>query len=163
MSRVYVIVYLFGGLAVMVWLSSVLARLSSEGRRIAVVAALSAVVAYEQTGFTPDSYSRDDYTAEVDRLAAQLRGAELGYIIPRAQPYPDKESDTYGDVVAMWVGMKANVPVVNGYSGRSPPGFGVQPTDLDATLRAWLTGKFRGTVTIIDPHRTGEVRRLVIE
>ncbi|HUR55402.1 MAG TPA: hypothetical protein VMZ71_14810 [Gemmataceae bacterium] len=162
-SRVFVIVYLFGGLAGMVWLSTVLAGVSSEWGRFAVAAGLSVFIACEQTGFKHGSFSRDGYYGEVNRLAVELRGADVGYLVPRAKPHHDRDLELYGDVVARWVGLKANVPVVNGYSGRFPPNFDVTTADLDASLRAWLAGRFRGTVTIIDPHRPGEARRLVID
>jgi hypothetical protein len=34
---------------------------------------------------------------------------------------------------------------------------------VDAELREWLTGKFRGRVAIVDPLKPGEVRWLLIE
>lgn len=161
-SRVFVIVYLFGGLGAMVWLSTVLAR-APWWPRFAFVAALSAFVAWEQTGFKHGSFDHTAYHAEVDRLADELRGAQAGYVIPRAEPHGPMGIELYGDVVAMWVGLRANVPVVNGYSGRYPPGFDVKTSQLDESLRAWLTGKFRGTLTIVDPHRPGQSRTLVID
>jgi hypothetical protein len=161
-SRVFVIVYLFGGLGAMVWLTHVLGRLSAD-MAFAMVVALSAFVAWEQTGFHHVGFDRDAYYAEVDRFADELRGAEVGYVIPRARPYPDKDTEIYADVLAMWAGLRANVPVVNGYSGRYPPKYDVSSADLDRTLRAWLAGKFRGTLTVIDPDRPGERRTLVFD
>jgi hypothetical protein len=161
--RVYVVVYLFGGLAALVWLHTLVSRIRAEWVRVAVVLAVATPVVYEQTGFAQYSFERAAYYPEADRLAAELRGAEVAYVVPRPRPVPGGEAYIYGDVLAMWAGLRANVPVVNGYSGRYPPKFPVIPTDVDGGLRAWLTGKFRGTVTVIDPHRPGEVRRVVIE
>ena len=71
-----------------------------------------------------------------------------------------------GEVFAMWVGLKANVPVVNGYSGRVPggdiyPGYGVVVTD--DMLRKWFDGRFHGKVAIVDPENLNATRVVVIE
>ena len=86
-------------------------------------------------------------------------------MVPR---YVDTRGDVkvgpYGEVFAMWVGLRANVPVVNGYSGRWPNDY-PQPQppggELNADhIRAWLTGKFRGRVRWMDsehPEWTSEI------
>lgn len=63
----------------------------------------------------------------------------------------------------MWVGLRANVPVVNGYSGLSPDGFPPFGPLTDDQLRGWLTGKFRGNVRVVDPAAPGKVRDVVVE
>jgi hypothetical protein len=145
-SRVVLVVDLFALLAAAVWLTHALGRGPSPWVRAAVFAALAAVVAAEQVGHEPKQLRRADYYPEVDRVADGLRGAEVGYVPPR--PGYDQE---FEDVFAMWVGLRANVPVVNGYSGRIPDGYPlVEPADPDAALRAWLTGRFHGRVTVLD-------------
>ena len=70
----------------------------------------------------------------------------------------------YGDVVGMWAGLKANVPVANGYSGRYPKPYPLlYPRDTDAALREWFAGRFRGRVAIVDPHHPDRVRSIEIE
>jgi hypothetical protein len=78
--------------------------------------------------------------------AAQYAGAARAPVDVREPALP-----------ANW-GSASDIP-----AGRYPPGFDVSSANLDPTLRAWLAGKFRGTVTVIDPHRPGEARRLVID
>jgi hypothetical protein len=64
----------------------------------------------------------------------------------------------------MWAGLRANVPVVNGYSGRTPPGYPFPDReDIDPALRDWLTGRFRGRVAVLDPRDPERVRYLQIE
>jgi hypothetical protein len=86
-----------------------------------------------------------------------MRGAEVGYVVPRPGVDPEFE-----EVFAMWVGLRANVPVANGYSGRIPDGYPlVEAADPDAALRAWLGGRARGPVTVLDradPARRREIR-----
>jgi hypothetical protein len=63
----------------------------------------------------------------------------------------------------MWVGLRANVPVLNGYSGRWPDGFPTDDVLSDERIREWLKGKFRGTVRVIDPEASGRHRTVVVE
>jgi hypothetical protein len=145
-SRVVLLVDLFALLAAAVWLTHALGRVPNPRVRATVFAALAAVVAAEQVGHEPKQLRRTDYYAEVDQFAARLRGAEVGYVLPR--PGVDLE---FEEVFAMWAGLRANVPVVNGYSGRIPDGYPlVEPADPDAAVRAWLAGRFHGRVTVVD-------------
>jgi hypothetical protein len=105
---------------------------------------------------------RAEYHAAVDRWAGRLRGADAGYVVPR----PDYRQE-FEEVFTMWAGLRANVPVVNGYSGREPSGYplGVfsDVPDPDAAVRAWLTGRFRGRVVVIDGADPTARRELLIE
>jgi hypothetical protein len=162
-SRVYVTIYLFGGLAALVWLGTVTANLRPRVR-LAVLTAVAGVVIFEQTGATPPSVPKDDFFPAVDRAAQALRGAEAGYVVTR---YTGADGAVWdygeGELFGMWVGLRANVPVVNGYSGRFPDGHPRGKPADDAMLRAWLNGKYRGKLTIIDPDRRNAPRVIVIE
>jgi hypothetical protein len=158
-SRVYVDVYLFGTLAVVLLLK---AALEHHPRsllvRPVVVVAVAAVV-FEQTGYETPSFSKAEFYGLADRCADRLRGADAGYVEPRYGENPAE-----GETLGMWAGMAANVPVVNGWSGRRPDGYPVTGGGLtDDELRGWLRGRFRGRVAIIDPTRPDEVRHLLIE
>ncbi|QDU18553.1 hypothetical protein [Urbifossiella limnaea] len=161
-SRVVLLVDLFAALAVAVWLTHALGRLGGRWRAAAAVAGLVVVVGAEQLGHEPPLTLRADYYPAVDLWAERLRGADAAYVVPRPG-----FSQEYEEVFAMWVGLRANVPVVNGYSGRHPAGFpleyAAEVTDPDATVRDWLTGRFRGRVVVIDRADPGRRRELVIE
>ena len=154
-SRVYVVVYLFGPLGALLWLSMVTESLRRPWVRAAIFVPIVAALIYEQTGFEQGSFRRADFYPIVDRSAESLKGAKVGYVIPRYVDTNGKEGvGPYGDVFTMWVGMRANVPVVNGYSGRWPndyPG----PNMNNEILRAWLKGKYHGPVRIVDPDVPG--------
>jgi hypothetical protein len=158
-SRVYVDVYLFGMLAVVLFLK---AALEDRPRcwlvKLAVVAVAGAVV-FEQTGFETKSFAKVDFYGLAGRCSDRLRGADAGYFEPR---YGDNPVE--GEMLGMWAGMAANVPVVNGWSGRWPDGYPVTGDVLtDEQLQGWLRGRFRGRLAIIDPTRPDGVRYLVIE
>jgi hypothetical protein len=163
-SRVYVVVYLFGTLAGLAWLELVARRIRHLQLRGALLAAVASVVIAEQTGLDPFSFERKEFYPLVDRAAADLRGAEAGYLAPR---YDDsagvRGEGPYGEVFAMWVGLRANVPVINAYSGVLPPGAHSYETMTDEQIRAWLAGRYRGKVRCVDPLRPGRSREVVVE
>jgi hypothetical protein len=163
-SRVYVTVYLFGTVGALVWLARMTAPLR-PWPRAALLALIAGVVVFEQLGYEPPSFDKKDFYVIADRTAEQLRGAQAAYVVPR---YTDTNGEllrgVYGDVLGMWAGLWANVPVVNGYSGRRPLGdYPVGLAVTDEELRTWLTGKFRGQLTIVDPEHPGATRVIVIE
>jgi hypothetical protein len=64
------------------------------------------------------SFPVGPWEARVERLRQRLTPGTAAYIaLPPDVPYWE------GQLAAMWAGLKANVPVVNGYSGRYPPGY----------------------------------------
>lgn len=161
-SRVYVVVYLFGTLAALGWLHLVTEPIRDRRVRVLIHAAVLAVLVWEQTGIDQLRYNREDFHPIVDEVAAQMRGAEVGYLVPR---YRDRSGGVlggpYGQVFAMWVGMRANVPMLNGYSGVVPEPLGADMTDDQ--IREWLKGKFRGKVRVIDPLEPRHDHDIVIE
>ncbi|MBA4066180.1 MAG: hypothetical protein C0501_21190 [Isosphaera sp.] len=164
-SRVYVTVYLFGTLGAVVWLARVTGRLR-PGVRAAALGAVAAWCVAEQVGYDPPSFDKADFYTVVDRAAAELRKGDIGYVVPRYTDTTGTKMETvYGEVLGMWAGLRANVPVVNGYSGRTPAGdypwTGLPVPDAD--LRKWLAGKFRGRLVIVDPDDPAATRVIVIE
>jgi hypothetical protein len=162
-SRVYVVVYMFGGLAAMAWLTLAADRIRTGWVRAAVLAAVCAAVLVEQTGVRPQSVVKAKFYSEVDRIAAGLKQGDIGYVIPKFdQPHPKfGDAPVYGDLLGMWAGLRANVPVVNGYSGRAPENYWFFVVHPELELREWLCGRFHGRIALIDPRRPDEVKILV--
>ena len=157
-SRVWVIVDLLGILAVVVWLNSVLSRIRREWVRAAIVVAIACPVVYEQTGYEPPSFAKDEFYPRVEGYGDKIRGADVGYIIPRHERFA-----LYGDVMGMWAGLTANVPVVNGYSGRSPDDYEPSIDNVEEWLRKWLRGRAHGRVIVFDPDHPDHVLVLWLE
>jgi hypothetical protein len=165
-SRVYVVVYLFGSLAALAWLDRVALSIPWAAGRVALLSAVGGFLIWEQTGVKTPSFPRADFYPLVDRAAADLRGAEVGYLMPRYHdPHGESLNMAAGEVFAMWVGMRANVPVVNGYSGVLPPGYLPFALLTDDQLRACMAPKCAGRVVIrvIDPDIPGRSHDVVIE
>lgn len=158
-ARVYLPIYLFANLAVVLWLKVVLDRVGNRWARAAVFVLLTGPVVFEQTGAVPDAFPAADVYGEADRYVENLRGADAGYLIPRSEPYR-----LYDDLIGMWAGLRANVPMVNGYSGRYPDDYPEnEPDRADEDVRAFLRGRFRGRVAVVDPDHPGLVRYVMIE
>jgi hypothetical protein len=167
-SRVYVSVHLFGVLAAMLWLG----RVTEQFRppiRFLIRGLVTAAAVFEQLGYEPSSFEKPDFYAIADRTIPELRKGEIAYIVPR---YTDSKGETlgfiYGDVMGMWCGLRANVPVVNGYSGRWPNQEYIDlltatDEDQEAMLRKWLEGRYRGRVALVDPDKLSATRVIQIE
>lgn len=163
-SRVYVTVYLFGTLAALVWLVRVTEPLKPATRLI-LFATITLALISEQTGHTPPSFEKPDFYALVDRAADRVQGSDALYVHPA---FTDTKGHTsvsvYGEVFAMWVGLRANIPVINGYSGRLPPGpYPWGSSVNDESLLRWLSGRFRGRLMILSPDDPSPPRALVVE
>lgn len=65
------------------------------------------------------SFDPRSFCAEVEAKATEIRGLPWACL-----PLEEAGRPFYtGQLVAMWAGLKANVPVVNGYTGRHPKGY----------------------------------------
>ncbi len=163
-TRVYVVVYLFGLLSSIVWLNAITVHLR-PWIRMMILGPIAAVLIFEQTGYDPPSFDKTDFYTIADRVAVQLQGADAGYVVSAFTDTKGQVSTgVYGDVMGMWAGMRANVPVVNGYSGRWPSGnYPYAEVATDDMLRAWLRGRFHGTLAIVDPDHPEALRTIWIE
>jgi hypothetical protein len=168
-SRVYVAVYLFGTLSAIVWLARVTEVLEPRNR-LAVLTLIAAVCVVEQLGYDPPSFEKADFYPFVDRVAEELKKGDIGHVVPR---FTDMKGELwkgpYGEVFAMWCGLRANVPVVNGYSGRVPDVLfdrvARAPDEWrENLLREWLQSRnVRGRVAVVDPDNLAATRVIVIE
>jgi hypothetical protein len=163
-TRVYVVVYLFGTFAGLAWLHMVTEQIRPEWLRQGLLALITGFLFWEQTGIQQPSFERADFYPLVDRMAAQMRGAEVGYVMPRyTDPHGRIQTHAQGEVFAMWVGMRANVPVVNGYSGVLPPGVLVFELQTDDQIRTRLQGRYRGKVRVLAPDVPKNNHECVVE
>jgi hypothetical protein len=93
------------------------------------------------------SFDAAKWTACVDSVHGQMKPKQVHLIglMPGIFPYQ-------GQLVAMWAGLKANAPVVNGYSGRYPLNYpDWNRTMTGEQLQNWLIGRYSGPVEIIHP------------
>src|SRR5262249_30095105 len=92
-SRVYLVVYLFGSIAGLTWLTKMSSRIRREWLRLAVQSLVIGAMIFEQTEYQQPSFERKNFYPLVDRAAEQLKGAEVGWVVPH---YTDT-TNTYSD------------------------------------------------------------------
>jgi hypothetical protein len=82
---------------------------------------------------------------EARQISGVIRGMDAVYGYTSTDPIANQ-------LTMMWAGLYANVPVINGYSGRHPRGYPFVGGEAasDEALRAWLGQDWRGKVMVYD-------------
>lgn len=114
-GRVATMVYLFAVVGGVLALDTVLKARFGVAWRHAIVAALCVVAVGEQVRTDLPCFDPRPFHARAEQIAKRMNGARCAYVEldPAVNFYE-------GHLAAMWAGLRANVPVVNGYSGRYP-------------------------------------------
>lgn len=129
-TRIFSIVLLFGWIAVSVALTRVLNHMPRTAYWISALLLTLSLVELAQPRLP--AFNPAPFFAEAQTLAEQMSGAKLVYV------EPDRESAAWvSELAAMWAGLRANVPVVNGNSGRKPKDYPDGVLDSGA-LAKWL-------------------------
>ena len=110
--------------------------IASTWWRRAVGLAVLAISMVEQVRVNLPSFVAEPFYREANRLAEQLEGSQTAYIRP---PITSQTNIETAHICAMWAGLKANVRVINGYSGRIPadypdPGHPWDKAEIDKWL-----------------------------
>jgi hypothetical protein len=156
-ARVYLILYPLLTVAGLLALQRLLdgTRLTTRWRA-ALVGALIVVAAAEnyfpQVGDRSRSFEARPFYAHARTLARELNGTDAAYGLSEMPgAYYEHE------LTMMWAGLYANVPVVNGYSGREPRDYPSFRDDFSIDLlKGWLGPGWRGTFVVVtdaDPVR----------
>jgi hypothetical protein len=133
-GRVVFTVELFALIGGLVALDGLLRRLRFGGMIAAYLLVLGVA---EQLPIRPlPSFEVAPWQARVAALRDRLTPGTVAYIdLPPERPYWEAQ------VTAMWAGLEANVPVVNGYSGRYPNGYPDWTRSMTvAELTEWMRG-----------------------
>ncbi|GAP95700.1 hypothetical protein [Leptolyngbya sp. NIES-2104] len=106
--------------------------------------------------FQPITYEK----APILKLEAELQAAiasrcEVAYLVAD----PRQPIFYLQQLPIMWAGLKAGVPVVNGYSGSTPPGIPTTIADSAnfTTIVRWLSGKMQGRLCWIQPGQSQQI------
>jgi hypothetical protein len=134
-SRVGIFVYLLGLIAACRGADAAIrgGRLR-PAVRTALLAVLLAAGIGEQALSSAPAFDKHDFFAQVEALRQQIHpGCHLLYASLR----PGR-SAVVSQNVAMWAGLEANLPVINGYSGGFPPHYPAATRTLSAAeARQW--------------------------
>jgi hypothetical protein len=144
-SRVWTAILLFGLVGGLAAVSQ-----SLDSRRVGWIGAVLLVLGVaEQLPIRGDLPSFDvaKWTASVESVRGQMKPRQV-YLVG----LPAGIAPYQGQLIAMWASLKANAPVVNGYSGRYPLDYpDWNHTITPEQLRQWLSGRFSGPVEVIPP------------
>jgi hypothetical protein len=135
-GRVVFTAELFALIGGLVAVDDVLKRLAPAGRAAVSLLLLIGGVAEQVPVRDLPSFEVGPWAARVGRLRDQMTPGTVAYVeLPPDRPFWESQ------VTAMWAGLEANVPVVNGYSGRYPLGYpdGMR-TMTPAELDEWTRG-----------------------
>jgi hypothetical protein len=147
-GRIAFAAYMFGLICGLVGLQELLTqRISRPRARTLAFAVIAALMILEQVRPFPESFDkRETFLNRAESLVPALVNVDAGYIM-----YDDSMPDYRHEIAAMWAGMWAKVPVINGFSGTQPPGYygiGARPSVQD--LVRLLDPKWRGRLAVIE-------------
>jgi hypothetical protein len=136
-GRVVFTVELFALVGALVALEGLLQRCSLSWRAAFGWALLVAGIVEQMPVRELPSFELAPWQARVAALRERMTTGTVAYVeLPPGRPF------WQGQLQAMWAGLEANVPVVNGYSGRYPTGYpDWTRTMTDAELHDWLAGR----------------------
>jgi hypothetical protein len=145
-GRLAFVVYLFGFIGGAVGFQACINERFPTRRRW-IYAGLLALVVVEQLIPNPDSFSKAEQGyGQAEALVPAMRGADVAYVV-----YDESMPDYRHHIAAMFAGMWAQVPTINGYSGAQPkdfPAYTYQPT-LEEVI-AVLGPDWRGRLVVIE-------------
>jgi hypothetical protein len=130
----------------------------SPALRGGVLGALLAFGVWEQRLASVPTYEKGEFRRERDRVVERWRGGcQVGYVRVRAG-----ENFVMQQLVGMWAGLDAGVPVLNGYSGNRPEGYGeVWQERSRGELEKWM-GNIRQRVCVVSGPKTISMENWVV-
>jgi hypothetical protein len=166
-ARICLVLYFFLLIAILLSLDSFLkATISNSTWRLLLSSLVFILALSEQILINPMSFEKGSFL----KVEAELQGlmekrCDLAYVLPslnKNEPfwagYPD-------EVSAMWAGLRAGVPVINGYSGGSPPNYPGKEGKTNEKnryrkmtvpeLQEWLKDDFKGRLCLINKVQSG--------
>jgi hypothetical protein len=146
-ARIFSLIYFFSLTAIFVTVDLYLKRSIKNVRvRTFLAAALCSLAMVEQILIEPTSYIKAPFLQAEQEIAALMRqDCDLAYVeMGKHQP------DWAQQLSAMWAGLYAGVPVINGYSSQPPPRYPIKSMS-SAQVRQWLRADFKGKLCMIKP------------
>lgn len=134
-----------GGLLV---LDGWLRRCRRPGLAVSTAAIVASLGIAEQICVHMPSFSKAEFAARVERVHEQLTPGVPAYV--EIEPADSPILVIEQQLAAMWAGLRANTPVVNGYSGRYPTGYPncLRPMTPEE-LTQWIDARQAGNVQVI--------------
>lgn len=111
-----------------------------------IFAVIAALMMLEQFRPNPESFDKREFFDHAEALVPQLAGVAAGHVV-----YDGSMLVYRHHIAAMWAGMWARVPVMNGFSGAQPPGYpGMEDRLTIRELRLILGPEWHGKIAVIE-------------
>jgi hypothetical protein len=147
-GRIAFVAYLFGLIGGLVGVQSLIEnRLTNPRRRMLLFSLIAVLMIAEQIRPLPMYFDKQQEFLDPARsLIPQLERVDAAYLM-----YDGSMPDYRHEIIMMWAGQWAGVPVLNGFSGATPhghPGFGKRPTVEE--LVQMLGPQWRGKLAVLE-------------
>ncbi len=127
---------------------SLIIYLKSPNVRYAISLLLLLICVGEHVRVSMPSFARSGFYPRTTALAKELKGADAAYVV---LPTQEGDAGCTPDLVAMWAGLRSNVAIINGYSGRFPDNYMEFDNELEVEAVRILGQKWRGRLLIVEP------------
>jgi hypothetical protein len=149
-ARVSLILYFFLLLAILLSLDSWLkSKILNHNWKLITASLICSIALYEQILIHPTSFEKAPILALESKLQnLMVKGCDLAYV-----SFGQNENSldmVANQLAAVWAGLKAGVPVVNGYSSGPPPNYlNFDHIATTSDLQRWLKDDFKGQLCLI--------------
>jgi hypothetical protein len=155
-SRIDLTVFSYLALAITIGVDRIVRGISSLPRRHSAAIVISLVLCAEQCVKGLPSFEVRPWEADVQQLSDLMKsGGDVAYV----QYYTSRNHADFMamEVSAMWAGLEANKPVVNGYSGAWPEGYQPKLLMQPSEMQKWLSQSPSppATLNVITPKQPG--------
>jgi hypothetical protein len=161
-SRISLVLYFFLLTAILLSFDTFLkATIANAKWRLLASSFVCVLAISEQILINPVSFDKSSFLkVEAELQGLMGKGCDLAYVLPAVNQNEPFWASYPAEVSAMWAGLRAGVPVVNGYSGGSPPNYPgkegkaneksrYRPMTLPE-LQGWLKDDAKGRLCVID-------------
>jgi hypothetical protein len=145
-TRIWTMFYFYILVAVTICLDFLIHRMSNKQLRVTALSLFCIGCVVEQIVISSPSFDKIKYIREVTQIQELMeKNCDFAYV-----NLPAKEPFWASQLSAMWAGIKANTPVVNGYSGKAPPKYGDNQKSMNTyKIINWLGEGRKGNLCII--------------
>jgi hypothetical protein len=145
LARISLIIYFYLLLGSLLGVDALVKRYLRGSWRVGVLVPLSILAMTEQLLINPYSYDKQTILKpQLEQQALIQTGCDVAYVTLSRENPPWLDQ-----ITSMWAGLTVGVPMINGYSGFTPPNYNSTKTMNFPELASWLGKEFQGRMCLI--------------